>query len=74
MVPCIAFYQGFLLYPKNRSYSRFQESTEYKQNLSTYIYNLALVSFFIIVSATMRRWILPVAVLGITSVKYNFSS
>jgi hypothetical protein len=32
-------------------------------------YNLALDSCFCIVSATMRRWILPVAVLGMTSVK-----
>jgi hypothetical protein len=35
-------------------------------------YSLALgLSCFIIVSATMRRWILPVAVLGMLSVKYT---
>ena len=35
-------------------------------------YSLALgLSCFIIVSATMRRWIFPVAVLGMLSVKYT---
>lgn len=32
-------------------------------------YNFDLASCFCIASATMRRWILPVAVLGMTSVK-----
>lgn len=32
-------------------------------------YNLAFAACFCIVSATTRRWILPVAVLGITFVK-----
>jgi hypothetical protein len=36
-------------------------------------YSLALgLSCFIIVSATMRRWIFPVAVLGMLSVKYTW--
>jgi hypothetical protein len=36
------------------------------------IYSFARPSCFCIVSATMRRWILPVAVLGMTSVKYTY--
>jgi hypothetical protein len=31
------------------------------------------LSCFSIVSATMRRWILPVAVLGMLSVKYTYT-
>jgi hypothetical protein len=38
-------------------------------------YSLALgLSCFIIVSATIRRWIFPVAVLGMLSVKYTWIS